>query len=65
MPLENDRSFQMRTSDDFLGKLDDWRRAQPALPSRAEAIRILVEIGIATTKTAAPPITPMSGGELR
>lgn len=65
MPLENDRSFQMRTSADFLGKLDDRRRAQPALPSRAEAIRILVEIGIATTKTAAHPITPMSGEEVR
>jgi hypothetical protein len=36
-----DRPFQMRLSDEFLERLDKWRRKQPDLPSRAEAIRRL------------------------
>ena len=46
MPLIHDRPFQMRASAEFLQKVDDWRRAQPDLPSRAEAIRRLVEIAL-------------------
>lgn len=38
--------FQMRASDDWLRSLDDWRRQQPDLPPRAEAIRRLVQLGI-------------------
>ena len=37
------RVFQMRTDDDFIMKLDELRRADPALPPRAEMIRMLVE----------------------
>ena len=36
-----DRPFQMRLSNEFLERLDEWRRKQPDLPSRAEAIRRL------------------------
>jgi hypothetical protein len=36
-----DRLFQMRLSVEFLERLDEWRRKQPDLPSRAEAIRRL------------------------
>jgi hypothetical protein len=46
MPLVHDHPFQMRASKEFLEKLDNWRRAQPDLPSRAEAIRRLVELGL-------------------
>jgi hypothetical protein len=35
--------LQTRVSADFLAKLDEWRRAQPDLPSRTEAIRRIVE----------------------
>lgn len=35
--------FQMRVSIDFLAKIDEWRRHQPDIPSRSEAIRRLVE----------------------
>ena len=42
---EHDRVFQMRVSDAFLASLDEWRRGQPDLPSRAEAVRRLVEFG--------------------
>jgi hypothetical protein len=47
MALVNDKVFQMRASEDFLRRIDDWRRRQPALPSRAEAIRRLIEFGLA------------------
>ena len=36
-----DRPFQMRLSNEFLERLDEWRRKQPDLPSRAESIRRL------------------------
>jgi hypothetical protein len=39
-----DRPFQMRVSEDFLRMVDDWRRRQNDLPSRAEAIRRLVDL---------------------
>ena len=39
-----DRPFQMRVSEEFLRMVDDWRRRQKDLPSRAEAIRRLVEL---------------------
>ena len=39
-----DRPFQMRVSEAFLQTVDDWRRAQTDLPSRAEAIRRMVEL---------------------
>jgi hypothetical protein len=35
------RPFQMRLSNEFLERLDEWRRKQPDLPSRAESIRRL------------------------
>lgn len=41
-----DRTFQMRASDEWLRKVDDWRRIQPDIPARAEAIRRLVEKGL-------------------
>jgi metal-responsive CopG/Arc/MetJ family transcriptional regulator len=37
-----DHTFQMRVDADFLRRVDDWRRQQPDIPSRAEAIRRLV-----------------------
>lgn len=45
--------FQMRVPEEFLDKLDDWRRAQPDLPSRGEAVRRLVELGFAAPKPKA------------
>jgi hypothetical protein len=34
----------MRVSEGFLRMVDDWRRGQVDLPSRAEAIRRMVEL---------------------
>ena len=46
MPLVNDRTFQMRVTEDFLREVDEWRRAQADIPGRSEAIRRLVELGL-------------------
>ena len=46
MALYHDKQMQMRVSDAFLAELDDWRRNQADIPSRAEAIRRLIHLGI-------------------
>jgi hypothetical protein len=45
-----DRPFQMRVSESFLRTVDDWRRGQLDVPSRAEAIRRMVELAINAEK---------------
>jgi hypothetical protein len=42
--------FQMRASAEFLKSVDKWRAKQEDKPSRAEAIRRLVEIGLKAKK---------------
>lgn len=39
----HDIHLHMRVNQGFLTKIDDWRRKQPDLPNRTEAIRRLVE----------------------
>jgi hypothetical protein len=39
-------ALHMRVSDQFLRDVDDWRRKQADIPSRAEAIRRLVARGL-------------------
>lgn len=43
--MKNDERFHMRVSQDFLSLLDEFRRDQADLPSRAEAIRRMVVAG--------------------
>ncbi len=38
--------FEMVADPGWMAALDDWRRRQPQIPSRAEAIRSLVSTGI-------------------
>ena len=45
--MKNEHLFQMRVSKEFLTALDKWRRKQEAIPARAEAVRVLVEKGLA------------------
>jgi hypothetical protein len=45
-----DRPFQMRVSESFLRMVDDWRRGQIDVPSRAEAIRRMVELAVTAEK---------------
>lgn len=38
--------LEMRVPADWLARIDAWRRLQPAIPSRSEAVRALVDIGL-------------------
>jgi hypothetical protein len=49
----------VRLQPDAIAQLDEWRRGQDDLPSRAEAIRRLVELGL-KTKTAQAVMPPRS-----
>lgn len=54
--------FQMRASTPFLKSVDNWRAAQDDNPSRAEAVRRLVELGL--TIGSKDPL-PSHGQKLR
>jgi hypothetical protein len=45
-------------SDEFLAKVDDWRRKQPDIPGLAEAMRRLVEIALGGKPKAIASIFP-------
>jgi metal-responsive CopG/Arc/MetJ family transcriptional regulator len=36
----------VRVDEDLIKRLDDWRKKQDDLPSRPEAIRRLIELGL-------------------
>jgi hypothetical protein len=44
--------FEMRMDPETLAAIDEWRRRQPDLPPRAEAIRRLTRLGM-TVRTDA------------
>ena len=44
--------FEMVTPSGWMDKIDDWRRNQPDIPPRAEAIRRLVDIGLSVSAQA-------------
>jgi hypothetical protein len=46
-PATNGVPVMVRVAQDALSEIDEWRRTQPDLPSRPEAIRRLVEAGLA------------------
>jgi hypothetical protein len=48
--LHDPERFQMRVSPGFIRLIDEWRRKQPDLPSRAESLRRLVEIAVASER---------------
>lgn len=54
--------FEMRAANEWLRKLDGWRREQPDLPSRAEAIRRLVELGMTVQTFHVGDIVSMKDG---
>lgn len=49
--MPKDKHFQMRVSQDFLDLVDEWRRREPDIPPRAEAIRRLVLKGAMSYET--------------
>lgn len=42
MSTKSDR-FEMRVPPDLIEKVDEWRAQQPGIPSRASAIRHMIE----------------------
>lgn len=46
MTQKLDKPYQIRLSDDFWREVDDWRAEQRPVPTRAEALRRLVESGL-------------------
>ena len=51
----NDPVRAFRMSDEFMASVDAWAASRDDKPSRAEAIRRLVEIGLAASKPAGRP----------
>ena len=49
-PSVDSEAINVRMERPHIAALDDWRRTQPGLPGRPEAIRRLIEIGLATAK---------------
>lgn len=44
--------FEMRVDEEMLERLDEWRGKQDDVPSRAEAMRRLVDLGLGKTSSA-------------
>jgi hypothetical protein len=57
MAPDKQHRFEMRADDAFSKSIDDWRRKQPDLPGRAEAIRRLVELGLTVPHKATAKAT--------
>jgi hypothetical protein len=49
-PSVDSEAVNVRIERPQLSKLDDWRRSQPDLPTRPEAIRRLIELGLEAAK---------------
>ena len=56
MPPKTER-FEMRLDPETLKKVDNWRSNQPDLPSRAEAVRRLMEIGLSEMESKSPKLS--------
>jgi hypothetical protein len=49
-----DKRIQLVASQEFIDAVDEWRRHQPDIPNRSEAIRRLVEAGLRAMGTKPP-----------
>ena len=47
---EQDQILHMRVSAEFWKWVDDWRREQPDIPVRSEAVRRMVRLAAEATK---------------
>lgn len=59
MAPKNER-FEMRMDEEILGRVDQWRGEQSDIPSRAEAMRRLIELGL---EKSSSPMVRFSDGE--
>jgi len=56
--------FEMRLGQSVLERVDEWRSAQDDVPTRSEAVRRLMEIGLATTTEGRKEINVNDGQKL-
>jgi hypothetical protein len=49
---ENRCAVFVRLRGSLFGRFEDWRRSQPVIPSRSEALRFLIERALTTSSTA-------------
>src|SRR6266576_2060707 len=47
--------FEIRLAPELEDRIDEWRRSQPDLPTRAEAARRLIEAGLGAIGTRGGP----------
>jgi hypothetical protein len=47
------QEFRMRVQPEFMESIDRWRNSQPDKPSRSAAIRMLIEMALASQES--PP----------
>lgn len=52
-----DERFEMRVDEDLLMRVDVWRAKQDKIPSRAEAMRRLAEIGLSYGVASSPTLS--------
>jgi len=45
-----DRQFHLTLASEMMKRVDEWRREQPDIPNQSEAMRRLIEIGLADKK---------------
>jgi hypothetical protein len=57
------QDFKMRVEPGFLAGVDAWRKSQPSKPSRSAAIRMLVEMALASQENK-PPISSKLADDL-
>lgn len=48
-PAAASERHQIIVSADLIERINEWRRTQPDLPNKSEAIRRLVELGLQAT----------------
>jgi hypothetical protein len=48
-------AVRLHLDGSIFAQVEDWRRSQPRIPSRAEAVRLLVEYALAGPDTPRPP----------
>lgn len=58
LPGMKSERLEMRVTAEWLAKVDDWRRRQPIIPTRTEAVRTLVELALQAGQGAAAAPEP-------
>ena len=51
-PEENCCAIHVRLRGPLYDQLENWRRAQPKIPTRSDALRLLIERALATAEAA-------------